>query len=147
MIPKIAIVISDFNKEISENLLAGAFAKFELNKFNKNDLDVFHVPGAFEIPGLIKQIIKSDSNYNAIIAYGCVIKGETAHFEYISESVSNALLDLSINDFTDIPILFGILTTYNKEQAIKRSCPAHLDKGGEVMQAAIDTIKVYNKLS
>ena len=82
--------------------------------------------------------------YHAIIALGNVIKGKTAHFEYISSSVTNSISKISVN--SDIPILYGILTAYNYEQALKRSNVKQLNKGGEVMNAAIKTIETYNKI-
>jgi len=142
---KIAIVISQFNKEISDNLLEGALDEYE-NFFedSRSNIDIFDVPGAFEIPGTIMKILKNNKKYNAIIALGNVIKGETAHFEYISSSVTNSISQISVK--SDIPILYGVLTAYDYEQALKRSNKRQLDKGGEVMNAAIKTIETYNKL-
>jgi len=142
---KIAIVISQFNKEISDNLLEGALDKYnQIFKDSINNIDIFNVPGAFEIPGTIMKILKNNKKYNAIIALGNVIKGETAHFEYISSSVTHSISKISVN--SDIPILYGILTAYDYEQALKRSDMRQLNKGGEVMNAAIKTIETYNKL-
>ena len=142
---KIAIVISQFNKEISNNLLEGALDEYSQTfEDSRNNIDIFDVPGAFEIPGAIMKILKNNKKYHAIIALGNVIKGETAHFEYISSSVTNSISKISVN--SDIPILYGILTAYNYEQALKRSNVKQLNKGGEVMNAAIKTIETYNKI-
>ena len=142
---KIAIVISQFNKEISDNLLEGALNEYSQRfKDSQSNIDIFDVPGAFEIPGTIMKILKNNKKYHAIIALGNVIKGETAHFEYISYSVTNSISKISVN--SDIPILYGILTAYNYEQALKRSNVKQLNKGGEVMNAAIKTIETYNKI-
>ena len=142
---KIAIVISQFNKEISDNLLEGALNEYSQTfKDSQSNIDIFDVPGAFEIPGTIMKILKNNKKYHAIIALGNVIKGETAHFEYISSSVTNSISKISVN--SDIPILYGILTAYNYEQALKRSNVKQLNKGGEVMNAAIKTIETYNKI-
>ena len=142
---KIAIVISQFNKEISDNLLQGALDEYNQTfEDSSNNIDIFNVPGAFEIPGTIMKILKNNKKYNAIIALGNVIKGETAHFEYISSSVTHSISKISVN--SDIPILYGILTAYDYEQALKRSNKRQLNKGGEVMNAAIKTIETYNKL-
>ena len=142
---KIAIVISQFNKEISDNLLEGALDEYS-QKFedSRSNIEIFDVPGAFEIPGTIMKILKNNKKYHAIIALGNVIKGETAHFEYISSSVTNSISKISVN--SDIPILYGILTAYNYEQALKRSDVKQLNKGGEVMNAAIKTIETYKKI-
>ena len=110
----------------------------------KNNIYIFNVPGAFEIPGTVRKILKNNihpKKYNAIITLGSVIKGETAHFEYISSSVTDSISKLSIE--SDIPIIFGILTTYDFQQALERSDPNLKNKGGEFMQAAIDTIRLY----
>ena len=142
---KIAIVISQFNKEISDNLLEGALDEYSQTfEDSPSNVNIFDVPGAFEIPGAIMKILKNNKKYHAIIALGNVIKGETAHFEYISSSVTNSISKISVN--SDIPILYGILTAYNYEQALKRSNVKQLNKGGEVMNAAIKTIETYNKI-
>ena len=142
---KIAIVVSEFNKKISDNLILGA--KSEYSKlFSDEKLDIYKVPGAFEIPGTINNILKNTNNYDAIIAFGSVIKGETAHFNYICEAVSNSIISLSSRTTTTIPVMFGVLTTYNYEQALERSDINKKNKGGEVMKATLDTIELYKKI-
>ena len=141
---KIAIVISQFNKEISNALLDGAKACYEKNNFSNNDLLVYKVPGAFEIPSTVKQLLECRDDLDAIVTLGCVIKGETAHFEYISSSVTDSISRLSVE--SDIPIIYGILTTYDYKQAIERSEPSKKNKGGEVMQVAIDVRKTWDKI-
>ena len=146
---KIAIIVSQFNKEISENLLEGAFHNYSenLNEYNLKNISVFEVPGAFEIPYFIKKLLINKSNeYDAIITFGSVIKGGTAHFEFISKSVTDQIMNLSTNNSLNIPILYGILTTYNYNQALERSLVSKGNKGGEVMQAALDLLKTINKL-
>ena len=123
----------------------GAKQKFTENSFSVEDINIYIVPGAFEIPSFIKNLIDKNEKYDAIIAFGSVIKGETAHFEYISNSVTDAIMNLSVNN-AGIPILYGILTTYNYDQALERSLVNKKDKGGEVMQAAIDFVNSINKL-
>ena len=139
---KIAIVASQFNKEITNNLVSGA-----IGTANTNDcvdfVDEYYVPGAFELPGTISKILKGSKTYDAIIAFGCVVKGETAHFEYISNSVSQGLINLSLKDSVTIPIMFGVLTTYNYDQALARS----KSSGPEIMNSTIDTIKLYEKIN
>ena len=142
---KIAIVASQFNKVITDNLIVGAEQKFIENSFSVEDINIYIVPGAFEIPSFIKNLIDKNEKYDAIIAFGSVIKGETAHFEYISNSVTDAIMNLSVNN-AGIPILYGILTTYNYDQALERSLVNKKNKGGEVMQAAIDFVNSINKL-
>ena len=144
---KIAIVLSEFNDEISSNLLEGARTSFN-NILNEKDnsLELYRVPGAFEIPSAVKQLLKNKNNLDAIVTLGCVIKGETAHFEYISSSVTDSISQISIDSDTDIPIIYGILTTYDYDQALERSNPLKKDKGGQVMEAAINTIKTFKDI-
>ena len=144
---KIIIVTAEYNKKISDNLYNGAKQKyieyFNESEYNQN-IQRVKVPGAFEIPGIINKILNENCKYDAIIAFGSVIKGETAHFEYISKAVTEGVMRLSIRESSKIPILFGILTAYNYEQAEERSDINRKNKGGEVMQAAIDTVKAFN---
>ena len=148
MIFKVALVVSEFNKEITDNLVKGAEQEYSkifrlpLGNF-KNNFDIYRIPGAFELPGTIHKILKSNKKYHGIIAFGSIIKGDTAHFEYISNSVSSALMELNIRDDINIPIMFGVLTTYNYEQALSRSKYI----GNDIMKSTIDTIKVYEQIN
>ena len=143
---KIAIIASQFNKEISNNLIEGAKAKFESNNFSLDNLNIYEVPGAFEIPSFIKNLLDKNISFDAIVTFGSVIKGDTAHFEYICKSVTDGIMKLSIDNVKNIPILYGVLTSYNYEQALERSMIEKKDKGGEVMQSAIDFVHSLNKL-
>ena len=142
---RITIIVSQFNKEISDKLLEGAFQEYEKNIGDRENIKVIKVPGAFEIPGTVNQVLNNNSNVDAVVTLGSVIKGETAHFEYISSSVTNSLSQLSIN--TNIPIIYGILTAYSYEQAIERAEIEKLNKGGEVMKAALETINVFKHIN
>ena len=144
---KFAIVVSEFNKEISKNLISGATGKFIELGLDDSNYKIFTVPGAFEIPGLVKQILSKNQNaYDVIVTLGCIIKGETAHFEYISSSVFNALSELVIDEQTKIPIILGILTTYNYEQALERSDPDKKNKGAEVILAAYNSVENFKDI-
>jgi 6,7-dimethyl-8-ribityllumazine synthase len=144
---KICIVLSTFDNTISDALLNGATQRFIQFGGLKENITLIKVPGAFEIPGTVKRILNSDTQYDGIVALGCVIKGETAHFEHISSSVTDSLSKLSISDDCHIPIIYGILTTYDYQQALERSDINKKDKGGEVMSSAIDTIETYHKIN
>ena len=145
---RIAIVSSMFNEEISNNLISGAMQCYKdiTNKdFDKSN--IFKVPGAFEIPFLVKKLLSTSSNnFDAIVTLGCVIKGETAHFEYISESVTRAIMELNLNRLSDIPIIYGVLTAYDYEQALNRCLNDKTNKGYEVMESAIKMIDLNNSL-
>ena len=111
---------------------------------NESNITVVEVPGAFEIPFALDRLA-SGSTYNALIAIGCVIKGETAHFEYISESVMDGIARVSAAH--NIPIACGVLTTYTDEQAIARSSDNEENKGSEAALAAIEMGNLAIQLS
>ena len=128
---KILIVLADYYEDISSLLLKSA--KNSLNNFS---VKIIRVPGVFEIPVTISKNIKK---YDAFIALGCVIKGETPHFDFISKSTTDALMKLSIENKK--PIGNGILTCLNKKQAIKRANKLKKNKGKEAAAAAIELLK------
>ena len=134
----IYIVAGTFYKELSSNLIQGALDSVP----DDNNLTIIKVPGSFEIPGMVKQIIDIHSP-DLIITLGVLIKGETAHFEYISNAVSNSISRLTIT--SKIPIIFGIITALNYEQAIER---AHIDKknkGAEAMLTGLKMLELYDR--
>ena len=139
----IFVISSDFNNDIVENLFLGVNKCFKDKSFSGNITRV-NVPGAFELPYMAKQIVESkNENIDCIITLGCVIKGETAHFEYISNACTQSLANLTIQ--SNVPIMFGVITAYNKEQAIKRSVTdfeeeTNYNIGYNVASAAIKTI-------
>ena len=141
---QIIIIVSEFNEKISERLLKGsqdAFAHYEGLEAN---LKIYRVPGAFEIPGTIRQVLKCHKPH-AVVALGAVIRGETPHFDYVARESAHGLSNLTRD--TDIPIINGILTTVNEDQAMKRSEPGGgRNKGWDVMEAAIQMIYVYQKI-
>ena len=131
---KICIVIADYYPKISKDLLSGSLNVLKKNRINK--IKVIHAPGVFEIPVIISKNIQL---YDAFIALGCVIKGQTPHFNYISSASINALMDLSIN--YKKPIGNGIITCINKSQALARSNPLKKNKGGEAAKAIISVLE------
>ena len=146
---KIAIVASNFNEEITNNLIDGALRCYK-DYYNKNlKLEfVYKVPGAFEIPSFVNHLLLLDNiNFDAVVTLGCVIKGETAHFEYISKTVTDQIMNLSINNSQNIPILYGVLTTLNYQQALARTKKDKSNKGYEVMDSAICMINQFSSLN
>ena len=140
---KVLIVASFYYEEISKNLIEGAKLIF---KEHNIDYKILTTNGSFEIPFLINRNIK---NYDAFVALGCIIKGETYHFELISNEVTRKIMDLSVNHKK--PIGFGILTCENLDQAIQRSDLNHGNKGKEAAQACVRLINenksIKNKLN
>lgn len=139
----IAIVVSRFNPEVTTGLLKGAMETLMANGFKEENITILHVPGAFEIPLAAKQLCLS-GKYCGVICLGAVIKGDTAHFEYISESVAHGLMKLNLE--MDIPVSFGVLTCYNDEQSVKRSADDEHNKGREAASAVIEMIALLKEI-
>ena len=135
---KICIIVSNFYPKISNMLINGALKKLKKNKI-KNP-KIIKVPGTYEIPILLSAFAKK---YVGFIVLGCIIKGETPHFNFLSSSVFRALTDLSVKN--KIPIANGILTCNNKKQAIDRADINNKDKGGEAAKALISVLKIIKK--
>jgi 6,7-dimethyl-8-ribityllumazine synthase len=132
---RIAIVASRFNPEITDRLLAGAQEALRGNA----QVTLIYVPGAFEIPLAAKRAALS-GRFDAIVAVGCVIRGETAHFEYISHVASTGIAQVGLE--TGIPVTFGVLTCDTDEQAMARSEPGPENKGYHAAQAAVEMVRV-----
>ena len=131
---KICIVVSDYYKDISNNLLKGSID--ELKRKGYQNIKVKYVSGAFEIPSLISKNIKK---FNAFLALGCIIKGSTDHYYFISQAVASGLMNLSIK--SQKPIGFGILTCNNLKQAKDRSSILKKNKGKEVALGVVSILK------
>lgn len=130
-----SIVVSQWNLKITENLFNGALDALITCGVNKSDINRIDVPGSFELVYGAK--IAARSKPSAIICIGSIIKGETKHFDFVSQSVSNGIMDLNIT--LDIPVVFGVLTDNNMQQAINRSGGKYGNKG---VEAAITAIKM-----
>lgn len=138
---KIAIVVSKFNEFITERLLEGAKNCFINKGYDESKLDVVKVPGAFEIP-ITASRLASSKKYTAIVCLGAVIRGATPHFEYVSQSVANGILRVSLD--CGIPVIFGVLTTNNIEQAMERSGGKSGNKGWDAAMTAIEMSDLLN---
>ena len=139
----IIIVMSEFNRPIIENLLQGALDAFIQHGGIQSDVHIYRVPGAFEIPGTIVQITKNQSP-DAIVALGAVIRGETPHFDFIAGESARGIAEISRS--LDIPVINGILTTDTAQQAVDRSQAGGNNKGWDAMEAALQTISVYQSM-
>ncbi|HFF0510415.1 TPA: 6,7-dimethyl-8-ribityllumazine synthase [Staphylococcus aureus] len=137
---KVAIVVSRFNDFITGRLLEGAKDTLIRHDVNEDNIDVAFVPGAFEIP-LVAKKLASSGNYDAIITLGCVIRGATSHYEYVCNEVAKGVS--KVNDQTNVPVIFGILTTESIEQAVERAGTKAGNKGAE---AAVSAIEMANLL-
>lgn len=137
---KVVIVVSRFNDFITGRLLEGAKDTLIRHDVNEDNIDVAFVPGAFEIP-LVAKKLASSGNYDAVITLGCVIRGATSHFDYVCNEVAKGVS--KVNDQTNVPVIFGILTTESIEQAVERAGTKSGNKGAE---AAVSAIEMANLL-
>jgi 6,7-dimethyl-8-ribityllumazine synthase len=134
----IGVVVSRFNGEIVNRLLASALAELEQAGVAKESITVMAVPGAFELP-LGAMALAKTRRYSCIVALGCVIRGETAHFEYISGEAASGLQLAALE--TGVPVSFGVLTVDTVEQA-----EARIDKGGEAVRTALEMADLFSQL-
>ena len=144
---RIAIVASNFNEEITSSLISGALRCYKDVYNNELNSDyIYRVPGAFEIPSFINRLL-DNIKVDAVVTLGCVIKGETAHFEYISKTVTDEIMNLSIHNNQNIPVIYGVLTTLDYQQALARTKQDKSNKGYEVMDSAIYMINQFSSLN
>ena len=140
---KIAIVAGRFNEFITSKLVGGALDVLKRNDVSEENIDIAWVPGAFEIP-LITKKLANTGKYDAIIALGAVIKGSTPHFDYVCAEVSKGVAQISLQ--TDLPIIFGVLTTNNIEEAIERAGTKAGNKGADAAFSAIEMINLIKEI-
>jgi len=138
------IVVSEWNIEVTDALKEGALNTLLKQNVNINNIHIEYVPGSFEIP-LAAQLILEHLEVDAVICLGCVIQGETRHFDFICQGVTHAIAQLNQNYAR--PVIFGILTTDNIQQAIDRAGGKHGNKGVEAAVAAIKMVDLSRKIS
>ena len=140
---KIGIVAARFNEFITSKLLGGALDGLKRHNVNENDIDVAWVPGAFEIPLIAKKMANS-GKYDAVICLGAVIRGSTSHYDYVCNEVSKGIAAVSMN--SDIPVMFGVITTENSEQAIERAGTKAGNKGYDCALGAIEMVNLIREM-
>lgn len=140
---KIGIVAARFNEFITSKLLGGALDGLKRHNVNENDIDVAWVPGAFEIPLIAKKMANS-GKYDAVICLGAVIRGSTSHYDYVCNEVSKGIAAVSMN--SDIPVMFGVITTENIEQAIERAGTKAGNKGYDCALGAIEMVNLIREM-
>ena len=141
---RFALVVSRFNEEITAGLKKGAIGYLSEKNVTLREGDIFPAPGAFEAP-LIAKKLAGTGHYAGVICLGCVIKGDTAHFEFISLGATTGLMQAMLE--TETPIAFGILTTYTEEQARARSKEDTHNKGREAAAACYETAMTLRNIS
>ena len=139
----IGIVVSEWNEEITDSLLEGALQGLEENGISKENINVKYVPGTFEL-ALGAQWMAEYTDSEAIICLGCVIQGETRHFDFICQAAANSIAKVGLD--YHIPVIFGVLTTDNQQQALDRAGGKYGNKGFEAAITALKMISLENQL-
>lgn len=140
---KVGIVVSEWNDQVTEGLFSGAKeALLDCGMLEENIVR-WNVPGSFELIFGAKRMIEVDEELDAVIVIGCVIKGETMHFEFVCEGVTQGIKDLNL--ISEIPVIFCVLTDNNEQQSLDRSGGAHGNKGTEAAVAALKMIELNTK--
>ncbi len=134
---RVAIVAAEWNGHITSALTQGALEVLTRQGLQKEDVDLFHVPGAVELTFAASQLIEA-SLYDAVIVFGCVIRGGTPHFDYVCQSVTQGIT--SLNADCDVPVIFGVLTVDNEQDALDRAGGTLGNKGAEAAEAAIKMV-------
>lgn len=140
---KIGIVAARFNEFITSKLLGGAIDALTRHEVKEEDIEVAWVPGAFEMPLIASKMAKSNK-YDAIICLGAVIRGNTSHYDYVCNEVSKGIAHVSLN--SDIPVMFGVVTTENIEQAIERAGTKAGNKGFDCAVGAIEMVNLIREI-
>ena len=140
---KIGIVAARFNEFITSKLLGGAIDALTRHNVKEEDIEVAWVPGAFEIPLIASKMAKSNK-YDAIICLGAVIRGNTSHYDYVCSEVSKGIAHVSLS--SDIPVMFGVVTTENIEQAIERAGTKAGNKGFDCAVGAIEMVNLIREI-
>lgn len=140
---KIGIVAARFNEFITSKLLSGALDGLIRHGVREDDIHVAWVPGAFEIPLIASRMVKS-KKYDAVICLGAVIRGSTSHYDYVCSEVSKGIASVSLA--SDIPVMFGVLTTENIEQAIERAGTKAGNKGYDCALGAIEMVNLIREI-
>lgn len=141
---RVVVLVARFNSMVTELLLDGALRGFTEAGFGSGAVEVVHVPGAWELPQAARRAADT-GRYAAIVAIGCVIRGETAHFDYVAGEACYGLGAVARE--IAVPLIFGVLTTENAQQALDRAGPGAGDKGKEFALSAVEMIEVYNTFS
>jgi 6,7-dimethyl-8-ribityllumazine synthase len=138
---RVAVVVSRFNDEVTRRLLEGALGALGAAGVRDQDITVAWVPGAFEIPATARRLADT---HDAVVCLGAVIRGETAHFEYVSQAVTEGLTRLAAE--APCPVTFGVLTTYVDEQALQRAGGIYGNKGADAVAAALEVVSLWRRL-
>lgn len=137
---RVGIACARFNGEITTRLLEGALEALETSGVDRRDIAVAWVPGAYELPMLALAFADADSSVDAVIALGAVIRGDTPHFDFVAGEAARGCMDVQLS--TRVPVVFGVLTTNNVEQALERSSAGPANKGAESARTALEMVSL-----
>ncbi len=140
---RVGIVVSRFNSLITERLLAGAMDRLIRSNVSETNIDVCHVPGAFEVPRAAKAMAETQ-RYDGILALSAVIRGGTPHFEYVASEISKGLAQVNLE--AEVPVAFGVITADSLDQAIERAGTKAGNKGAQAAESLIETVNVLREL-
>lgn len=141
---RLAIVLGKFNSFIGDKLLSGALQAFEQLEGDPSSVDIYKVPGGYEIPGVVRRLVDR-GKHDAVIALGVIIRGQTPHFDYVAGNTSKALMEIASEG--KIPVIFGLITADDVEQAIDRAGVKSGNKGYEAVMAAMEMVSLYRQMS
>jgi 6,7-dimethyl-8-ribityllumazine synthase len=141
---KIAIIVSEWNGTITNALKEGALAFLKEAGISKKQIEIHYVPGSYELPFAASALLDADDFLDAVICLGCIIQGETRHFEFLSHAVTNGLMNVQLNYL--VPVIFGVLTCDTMEQAQERAGGKHGNKGAEAAYSCLKMIELKQKL-
>ena len=140
---RVAVIAARWNGEITDGLLSGAIKGLTRHGIAQNNIEIFRVPGAFELP-LASQRAARTGRFSAIISLGCVIRGDTPHFDYVCSETTRGIGQVSLNE--NLPVAFGLLTTDNLEQSLERSGDNSENKGEEAALTALEMLTMLQKM-
>lgn len=141
---RLAIVMAKFNSFIGDKLLTGALNAFEQLEGDPGLVDIYKVPGSYEIPGVVRRLL-SVGKHDAIVTLGVVIRGQTPHFDYVAGNTSKALMEMAAEG--KLPVIFGIITADDVEQAIDRAGVKSGNKGYEAVFTAVEMVSLYKQMT
>ena len=141
---KIGVLVSEWNREITDNLKQGAVSSLTASGVNSSSIKVEYVPGSFELPTAAVMMLEADDTLDGIICLGCIIQGETRHFEFISQAVANGITQVGLDYNT--PVIFGVLTCDTMQQAEDRAGGRHGNKGVEAAISCLKMLALERKL-
>jgi 6,7-dimethyl-8-ribityllumazine synthase len=140
---RVAVIAARWNARFVDKMIDGALAELAARGLGPEQVSLLRCPGAFELPSVAKRVIDT-RRFDAVICFGAVIRGDTAHFDFVAGECARGIAELGLG--TDVPVIFGVLTTENADQAEQRADPRRDNKGAEAALAALEMISLYRQI-